>query len=158
MTEHVLWVSVRSDQDILSGSAPFLPKYGHFRRWQRARRQTRGFKSGWHHAGFTLHWFAFFLSVVVKKPAGVSSMCEFQQIVLAASDPEVITMISFGRWNCVHHETKCFPNGTNFWWSLIKWLKEADNLFHNIQLSRTQDLMSAWPVYKNPWKQNTVSL
>lgn len=49
----------------------------------------------WHHAGFTLD----FLLVVVKSLQAFSLTREFHQIVLAASDPEVITMISFGRWN-----------------------------------------------------------
>lgn len=39
----------------------------------------------------------FFLLVVVKSLQAFSLTREFHQIVLAASDPEVITMISFGR-------------------------------------------------------------
>lgn len=95
MTERVLWFSVRSDQDILSGSAPSCPNMVNSIR----NAKLEALKTGVHKPAMTSCWIDshFFLLVVVKSLQAFSLTREFHQIVLAASDPEVITMISFGR-------------------------------------------------------------
>lgn len=101
MTERVLWFSVRSGQDILSGSAPSCPNMVTSGDDNSRNAKLEASKTGVNKPVMTSCWIDshFFLLVVVKSLQAFSLTREFHQIVLAASDPEVITMISFGRWN-----------------------------------------------------------